>query len=60
MWEMVKVLAAVINPSAAKEMFREDEDSQETLNENFEADLKAIDPGFEMSSCKEIMDGLDK
>ena len=60
MWEMVKVLAAVINRSGAKEMFKDGGEYQETVNENFESDLKAIDPGFEISSCKEIMDGLDK
>ena len=58
---LVKLLASVINPHVAKTMFAEENgESQETINVNFESDIKAIDPGFDMSSCKEIMDGFDQ
>jgi hypothetical protein len=60
MWDMVKLLAAVINPTAAKEMFREDGENIETYNENFEADLKKIDPGLDLSACREVLESLDK
>ena len=41
-------------------MFKEDGDLLETVNENFEADLKRIDPGFDLANCQDILDGLDR
>lgn len=60
MWEMVKTLAFATNPTIAKEMFRKDGgESLETINENFERDIKAIDPYFDMDNFKDIAEGLE-
>ena len=58
-WDVVKFLAAVINPAMAKQLLKDDTDSVVTVNESFENDLKNIDPGFDMAEYKAQVEGLE-
>jgi hypothetical protein len=54
MYDMVKLICSVINPSAAKEIFSP-ENQVIVTNSNFEQDLRNIDPNFNMDTVKEFL-----
>ena len=60
MWEMVKLLAAVINPVIAKDLLKDDKTSEEVVDSNFEETLKRMDPNFDFASYKQITDSIEQ
>ena len=59
MWDMVKLLAVVINPVIAKELLKDDSPSIEVTDSNFEETLKRMDPNFDFASYKQVTDSLE-
>ena len=55
MYNLAKLVCTVSNPSVAKMAFNTDK-TEETSNENFENDLKSIDPNFKMDEYKEFLE----
>ena len=54
----LKILCSFINPEAAKEVFGGDKEKVES--ENFFDDMKAMDPNFDESQYREILDALKR
>ena len=55
MYNLVKLVCTISNPSVAKAAFNADTQEQ-TVNDNFENDLKSIDPNFKMDEYKEFLE----
>lgn len=55
---MCKMVCTMVNPEAAKKVFR-DEEELVTENSNFEADIKAMDPKFDVNSISDLMGDED-
>lgn len=57
LWNALRLLCTFINPQAAEKVFKEPEVS---VNVGFEDNLKALDPNFDISKYKDVLDALDK
>lgn len=54
-YNLAKMVCSVINPTVAVKAFKEPDEEEFVENENFEQDLKALDPEFNMDSVKDYL-----